>query len=241
MLLCLLCHKSSSIEDEHKISRTSAKWLNSNVDYMLKKHLWQIDLRADSWLCSACWLSLNEFHEFYMEIYKIHMRDFGIVKKEFLDEPYETQAQQTNGDERTTIEQKNNNSDSISYRPVPSTYTNVQPANNLQSNTNGLNINTCLPTNKFRRPYKLILKKYLNFLRRKQYADKNSLTSLVELKNGNKANVSANSNTNLEAVNDNAKPAQCSVISIKSATQINSEIALQAIDLQLGDNKVIIL
>ncbi|XP_037824146.1 LOW QUALITY PROTEIN: transcription factor grauzone-like [Lucilia sericata] len=95
MEACLLCLDVKNNVD-NIIRVNSKQWETENVKYLIEKHLWSVDtLKTSSWMCHSCWQELDDFHQFYTRIEKVHselgkLKDMEDVKAliEKSDEPF---------------------------------------------------------------------------------------------------------------------------------------------------------
>ncbi|XP_075168678.1 uncharacterized protein LOC142240823 [Haematobia irritans] len=70
---CLLC-----LELPHDsvdcIYVTSKRWHDENIQLLIEQHFWPLEtIETYSWICSACWFVLKEFHNFYIRIEEAHV------------------------------------------------------------------------------------------------------------------------------------------------------------------------
>ncbi|XP_013114683.2 transcription factor grauzone [Stomoxys calcitrans] len=73
MDMCLLC-----LELRHEtvecIYVASEIWHVENIEQVIEQHFWPIEtIHSHSWICSACWFVLKEFHNFYIRIEEAHV------------------------------------------------------------------------------------------------------------------------------------------------------------------------
>ncbi|XP_013102876.2 transcription factor grauzone [Stomoxys calcitrans] len=83
MDMCLLCLETSS---EKYLTASSLRWQEEQIESLIQKHLWALSsIEPESWLCTSCWKSIEDFHSFYVRIEKVHSCFASILKTEVLE------------------------------------------------------------------------------------------------------------------------------------------------------------
>ncbi|XP_073812606.1 zinc finger autosomal protein-like [Musca autumnalis] len=82
MDMCLLCLE---LKDDG-IDIMSKRWQEENIGTILEKHFSPLkSLTSTSWLCSACWKIVNDFHKFYLHVEDVHTFFASELKIEVLE------------------------------------------------------------------------------------------------------------------------------------------------------------